>query len=194
MLPTLVADLPGHEGRNGYFMHTFSGTKFFPLDPRPDEINIVDIAHGLAHQCRFNGQTTRFYSVAEHAWHCSYLVPPEFAFEALLHDAAEAYVGDIIRPLKLIPDIRAVYTPIEEAVERVIAGRYGLTYPWPAWVKKADEMMVTAEMEQIIRSQEKGHLHDSSVAAEIEVQCLEPVFARERFLMRFHELQEQRHG
>lgn len=188
MLPTLAVDLPGHEGRNGYFMHTWSGQKFFPLDPRPDEINIGDIAHALANQCRFNGHTTKFYSVAEHVWHCSYLVPPEFALEALLHDAAEAYVGDIIRPLKLIPDIKAVYGPIEEAVERAVAERFDLVYPWPEWVKKADEMMVTAEMDQIIKSEHKGHLHDSSVIAKREVLCLGPFLAEQTFLDRFWEL------
>ncbi len=192
MLPTLKVDLPGHEGRNGYFMHTYSGKKFFPLDPRPHEIFILDIAHALAHQCRFNGHTTKFYSVAEHSWHCSYLVPEEFAMEALMHDAAEAYVGDIIRPLKLIPDIKSVYGPIEEAVERAVAKRFDLVYPWPAWVKKADEMMVTAEMDQIIKSKIKGDLHDSSVIAETAVQCLEPPLARERFLARYCELVDLR--
>lgn len=188
MLPTLAVDLPGHEGRNGYFMHTWSGRKFFPLDPRPDEISIKDIAHALANQCRFNGHTTKFYSVAEHAWHCSFLVPEEFALEALLHDAAEAYLGDIIRPLKLIPQIKSVYGPIEEAVEQAIAERFHLTYPWPAAVKRADEMMVTAEMDQIIKAREKGHLHDSNVAADREVQCFGPFIATNTFIDRYLEL------
>lgn len=189
MLPTLAVDLPGHEGRNGYYMHTWSGRRFFPLDPRPDEVFIEDIAHALSNQCRFNGHTTIFYSVAEHCYHCSKQVPPEFALEALLHDAAEAYIGDIIRPLKLVPSIKDVYTPIEQAVERVIAQKFKLVYPWSAWVKKADEMMVTAEMDQIIEASNKGHLHDSSETADCTVYGFTPRTAYNLFMDRFHQLE-----
>lgn len=189
MLPTLTVDLPGHEGRNGYFMHTFSGRKFFPLDPRSDEITIGDIAHALANQCRFNGHSTKFYSVAEHAWHCSFLVPQEFALEALLHDAAEAYLGDIIRPLKLVPEISNAYLPIEKAVEKVVAERFKLTYPWPKSVKQADEAMATTELDQIIAAKEKGHLQEPSFKAQRLVLGFDPKTACNVFLDRFYQLE-----
>ena len=68
-------------------------------------MSIEDIAHGLAFQCRFNGQTGTFYSVAQHSLMVMSLVPEELQFAALLHDAAEAYLGDMVKPLKnLFPE------------------------------------------------------------------------------------------
>lgn len=190
MIP--VVDLPGHEGRLGYFQHIANGRKFFPCDPRPGEVFIEDIAHALSHQCRFNGHTDRFYSVAEHCYWCSFQVPAEDALEALLHDAAEAYLGDLIRPLKLLPDLGKPYLALEKRLEACIAERFGLRHPWPESVKKADEAMVTAEMDQIIQAVEKGHLHDSSVSAPVKVQCWLPARARDQFLARFSELWNMR--
>lgn len=86
--------------RRGEWILTFSGERFYPFSPAPEEVKTKDIAHALANICRFNGHTRGFYSVAAHSVHVSRLVPPEFALEALLHDAAEAYVGDMVRPLK----------------------------------------------------------------------------------------------
>ena len=94
----------GADNGRGYKITTYSGKPFFPMDPRPEEIRIEDIAHSLSMQCRFNGHTKWFYSVAQH---CSIMAEAmmsdgyaEYAFEALMHDAAEAYIGDLIRPVK----------------------------------------------------------------------------------------------
>ena len=81
---------------------TVSGRAFWPLE-NSGEIVIEDIAHHLAMIARYGGALTEFYSVAEHCWHMSHAVAPEFALEALLHDAAETYLGDIRRPLKYAP-------------------------------------------------------------------------------------------
>jgi hypothetical protein len=186
MIPSI--DLPGHEGRLGYFQHTYGGRKFFPCDPRPEEIYIEDIAHALSNQCRFNGHTIGFYSVAEHCWHCSFEVPEEDALEALLHDAAEAYLGDLIRPLKLLPELGSAYLKLEEGVETVIADKFNLKYPWPESVKRADEAVITAEMDQVIESAEKGHLHDASMTADILIKCWTPSYAKRKFLARYDEL------
>lgn len=102
---------------------TYSGREFDLIDPQPDMIDLIDIAHGLANECRFSGQCRFYYSVAQHSVLVSQNVPPEFAFEALMHDASEAYLKDIPRPLKqLLPDYRA----IEQRVEAVIRYRFGL--------------------------------------------------------------------
>lgn len=83
-----------------------SGNRFDLLDPEASEFDIFDIAHGLANVCRYAGQCRSFYSVAEHSILVSEIVP-SFAFEALMHDAAEAFIGDITRPLKaLLPEYR----------------------------------------------------------------------------------------
>jgi hypothetical protein len=94
-----------------------SGALFDILDPEGSDFTLGDIAHGLGRVCRFAGQTNRFYSVAEHCCHVARLVPVEHARAALLHDASEAFIGDVTRPLKaLLPDYRAIEARVEEAI------------------------------------------------------------------------------
>lgn len=101
-----------------------SGALFDLLDPEGSDFTLHDIAHGLGRVCRFAGHTNRFYSVAEHCFHVSKLVGAQdesLSRAALLHDAAEAFIGDVTRPLKaLLPDYRAV----EARVELAIANRF----------------------------------------------------------------------
>jgi len=97
---------------DGWFL-TASGKRFWPLDPRPEDICIEDIAHALSHICRFGGHVREPYSVAQHSVIVSMIVKPENALYGLLHDAAEAYAGDMVRPLKRgMP----AYRSIESAV------------------------------------------------------------------------------
>jgi hypothetical protein len=116
-------DMQGRE-RRGDWMLTATGSMFWPLDPLPEEIHIRDIARGLAMKCRYGGHVTRFYSVAEHSVYVSRNVPPEHARQALLHDATEAYLGDMIRPLKYQADL-AGFKRVEDALEPVIFQRFG---------------------------------------------------------------------
>lgn len=84
---------------------TKSGRRLYVQNPTIAQIDIEDIAHGLAHQCRFNGQTSNFYSVAQHSVIVASILPPELKLAGLLHDASGAYLGDIVQPLKeLLPD------------------------------------------------------------------------------------------
>jgi hypothetical protein len=62
------------------YVSTFSGNRFYPLRPHIDKVAIEDIAHGLAYQCRFNGQTQVFYSIAQHSRIVASLVPPPCAW------------------------------------------------------------------------------------------------------------------
>lgn len=105
------------------FIKTFSGKHFYYDRINKDDIDINDIAVSLSNICRFAGHLSHFYSVAQHAVLCSQLVPQEFAFEALMHDATEAYCQDIPAPLKrLLPD----YKQMEEKIDAVIREKYGL--------------------------------------------------------------------
>jgi hypothetical protein len=79
------------------FLGTFSGLRFWPLDPEPEKILIADIAHALAHQCRFGGHASKFYSVSENSVHVSRRCAPEDALWGLLHDASEAYLVELPR-------------------------------------------------------------------------------------------------
>lgn len=82
------------------WVQTYSGVKFPLFEFTSDDVKILDIAHALSMQCRFNGHIKRFYSVAEHCWLVSHIVPVEYALTGLLHDAPETYIGDMVSPLK----------------------------------------------------------------------------------------------
>lgn len=174
----------GGSGRVGNWMQTFTGRQFWPLDPRADEVFIVDIAHALAATCRFGGHCERFYSVAEHSVLASLIVPPEDALAALLHDATEAYVLDVPRPLK---PFLSGYKEIEQGVWRAIAMRFGLPLTLPASVKLADNALLLAEAEQNM----KDHPAPWCVPGEpapVVLECLDPMRAKLRFLARFADL------
>ena len=117
--------------------HTFDFT-----DPSSNVIDIHDIAHALSQLCRFTGHTREFYSVAQHCVMVSLIVPPELALAGLLHDAAEAYLGDVSSPLKqMLPDYKA----IEESVETAVLASVGISLPLDPRVKVADLIMLATE-------------------------------------------------
>lgn len=190
--------------RGGKYMHTSSGQKYWPMDPRPNEVVLETIAHHLATRCRWNGATQHrydlnkiFYSVAEHAVLCSLYGPKETALERLHHDSSEAYNGDLIRPLKYDPAFAAPFKLVEERNELVIAQRFGLQFPFPADVKIADEAVCAAEAQQIIIRDpndewESGKLHDDRVVAPFEIQMWLPHVAKRKFLERHYELMAER--
>lgn len=129
------------------YISTYLGNRFYPLTPRIDDVAIEDIAHGLAYQCRFNGQTRTFYSVAQHSIIVAALVPEEQRLAALLHDAAEAYLGDMVKPLKLLlPEFSA----IEEQVSAIIAEKFGLSgFAFPE-IKRADLIALATEKRDLM--------------------------------------------
>lgn len=108
-------------GRIGDWVQSFSGKRVYPLDPRPDEIDIGDIAHALSNLCRFCGHPRFFYSVAHHSVLASLYAPAGSELPALLHDAAEAYMGDIARPWKrfIYLNFGTAYDPVFESLKDV---------------------------------------------------------------------------
>ena len=114
---------------------------------KSEDICIEDIAHSLSMQCRFGGHLPQFYSVAQHSVHCSQLVDEEYALEALLHDASEAYMLDIPKPLKnFLPD----YEAMEDKMMAVISKKYGVSHPLNKPVKSADALMLKLEFKSIM--------------------------------------------
>lgn len=105
-------------------MRTLSGW-LHPLAPRPGEIRIRDIARGLATTFRYRSQTRRMYSVAEHSVIVSLYVAPKHAREALLHDASEAYLGDMVGPVKVAP-VMAGFRAVEDRLQTAIYGVFGV--------------------------------------------------------------------
>lgn len=122
----------------------YSGDFLDVFDPSPDAIHLSDIARGLAHLCRFGGQTPYFYSVAAHSILVSTLVPAKIRLTALLHDAAEAYIGDLPSPIKRHALLEN-YKAIEDRLLHVIARKFGLVYPFPQIVKDADRYVLAQE-------------------------------------------------
>jgi len=174
-----------------------SGDVFDPLDPDPDKILIADIATALGNQCRFTGHVGRFYSVAEHSVHVSRCVPPEYAKPALLHDASEAYIGDLNSPLKNETELGRLYREVEQPLQALIEAKFGIaTYEWADAVKAADESMREIERLQLLPRTEAGDElwaewpADSSLVPEhCWPQCWQPEMARVLFLERFREVQ-----
>lgn len=162
-----------------------SGAWFDFCAPTTSDFTIDDIAHGLANICRYSGQCKRFYSVAEHSLLVSE-VARGFEFEALLHDAAEAFLGDITRPLKqLLPEFKR----IEKDVELAILDRFGVPAPLPPQVKHADLRVLAAEQRQIMPEGTDGWIRGQRIEpAAVVVHHLSPTDAKRAFLERFNEL------
>lgn len=172
---------------------TFTGKKFYHLAPTPAMVDIKDIAHALSMLCRWTGHTRYHYSVAQHSWYCSYLVPKEFALEALLHDASEAYLGDMNRPLKHFTQAGPAYLKIEERVERAIFAKFGVSFPLPEEVKVADTQILYAEKAQLMHVTEATKYEAKKwgrdeTEADVKIQRWTPRRAEKMFLKRFAEL------
>lgn len=132
----------------GDWMLTYTGKAFYPMEPRATDVDISDIAHALAMLCRFGGHTQQFYSVAEHCVLMANAAQPELKLAALMHDASEAYLCDIIRPIKVhLPN----YVAIEDKLMRVIADAFGFAWPLPPEIKVLDERMLGAERDQAVK-------------------------------------------
>ena len=121
---------------------TYSGKHIDLLEPQKSDISIIDIAHGLSKICRFSGQCNQFYSVAQHSVAVAARLPEELKLWGLLHDASEAYLGDVTRPLKRL---LTEYQYLEKKMMAVIAARFSLTLPEPAKVKEVDVLTLKVE-------------------------------------------------
>ena len=126
---------------------TKSGRRVALLNPSPSQIVIGDIAHGLAHQCRFNGQTNKFYSVAQHSVLVASILPRELRLAGLLHDASEAYLGDVVQPLK---DLLPEYRSIEARFCDVLGERFGVTLQHNDAIRHADLVVLATERRDLM--------------------------------------------
>lgn len=150
--------------RRGDWIQTFSIGQFWPLDPRPEDVRIQDIGHALSMMCRFTGHVHEFYSVAEHSVRVSLEAArratasgmPVSAINniarwGLLHDASEAYLVDLARPVKRTPEM-AAYREAEELIMRSVAMRFGLVGSEPSLVKAADIALCYTEARDLFPS------------------------------------------
>lgn len=130
-------------------MLMFSGDYFDFADPCPENIHLEDIAHGLSNINRFNGQTPKPFSVATHSVNCYFLagIDRHLCREALMHDAHEAYVGDMIWPLKNY--FGDEYKVFEDRVDQVIRKRFDMADTLPPVIKLIDRFMCAVEQERV---------------------------------------------
>ena len=165
---------------------TVSSQSFNFIDPASNVIRVTDIAHALAHVCRFAGHTREFYSVAQHSVLVSLIVPPEDALTALFHDATEAYIGDVSSPLKqLLPD----YQAIEARLHADIFAKLGIPAELPASVKRADRILLATEQRDLIAPHDEEWSQLAGIAPLDEcIAPLPPWQAATLFLERYREL------
>lgn len=184
-----MTGLEGIHRKVGPTILTVTGSYFDFADPEGSPFGILDIAHALSHLCRFTGHVRRFYSVAEHSVHCSHLVPAEDALAALLHDAPEAFLGDVSRPLKsLLPG----YRELEARIEPVVLARFGLPPVLPPSVKVADRDMLLLEQRQAMGNFDNWPELGDEVP-DVVLGFWEPEVAMARFLARYRELAVERY-
>jgi len=175
--------------RRGRPVDTYTGQRFYPLDPRPGDIRLEDIAHGLANTCRYSGQCQHYYSVATHSRYVSDALAgegPLVQLYGLFHDAAEAYVGDVPRPLKRELDR---FEQVEREILGAVWDRLSVPAPTDAeWevVMAADDRLLRFEADTLLSAFQPASVPDLPY----ELQPCSPADARDRFLARARELAE----
>lgn len=179
-------------------IQTYSGLELDILNPHPDQISIIDIAHGLSNLCRYTGQTRFFYSVAQHsvltATYLEKKYGPREAFAGLLHDASEAYMGDVSTPLKnLLPE----YKSLEHRLQMTIAEKFKVGHH-PSEVAEADSKMFMMEAPYLLPKANWDFLKtddddDFKWAVEIpkwDIYYTPPLEAYKQFLAYFTDLEK----
>ena len=168
-------------------IQTNKGEFFDFLKPSEYTPTIFEVGYALSNLCRFTGHVEEFYSVAQHSVLVSLIVPQHLAYEGLMHDCAEAFVGDVSAPLKrLLPQ----YKEIERAVEMAIFPRLGLSYPSPIEVKRADLVALATEQRDLfVRQRQWSELSGIEPVAD-KIQPLPPKEAYKLFLNRYSELRK----
>lgn len=165
-------------------MQTASRCQFWPLSPNIEDIRIEDIAHALSNICRYGGHTRQFYSVAEHSCHVSDALPRDLALAGLLDDAAEAYIGDMIRPIKYsMPE----YQEIDDCLSAMIRKKFGLPEERHPEVIRVDNAILADESEQVMG----GQVADWKLTEKplgIKIECMIPARAWLSFMDRFEKL------
>jgi uncharacterized protein len=182
----------------GPYLQTVSGRWVNPFDPDPDQLDAGDIARALANQCRFGGHSRVFYSVAQHSVIVSELVEQrggdaEDVFAALMHDASEAYLGDMPHPIKHRSSLGAAFKAAEDHLEAALRERFRIKADVPE-IKRADRALLATERRAF--SAEGWHWPELEGVEplELELTALAPDEAAQAFAQRYAELDARRSG
>jgi uncharacterized protein len=175
----------------GWIM-TYTGKRFYPLAPRAEDVDIIDIAHHLSNICRYTGAVRKFYSVAQHCVLGSYICPSD-PFHFLMHDSGEAYLLDLPRPVKHDPSFQE-YRDAEKRLEGVILPYFGIIDPdMPPEVARIDHFMCIWEGVSLMPSDPECHWtkFKSQVEGWPLIDPWSSDQAEEEFMRRFVELCEK---
>ncbi len=178
------------EMNRGNHICTYTGKKFYPLNPAFNDVDIEDIAHALANITRFTGHTKEFYSVAQHSVLVSYECDQNDALAGLLHDASEAYISDIASPLKSSPEMK-FYKIIENNIQNVVNTKFNLPILMPKSVKIADVKLLVSEIRDLMNNTHKecySFIDNWDNVVSYKIIPLPPHKAKQLFLQRFYEL------
>ena len=180
----------------GPYLQTVSGRFVNPFDPDPTQLDIQDIARALANTCRFGGHCRSFYSVAQHSVIVSELVEqrggdPEDVFAALMHDAGEAYLGDMPHPLKHRSALGEAFKHAEKHLEQALQARFKIKPDVPE-IKRADRALLATERRAF--SAEDWHWPELEgiEPLDLHLTAWSPDEAAARFQARYDELDEAR--
>ena len=169
------------------WIQTYTGKKFHLFDPKLDEIDIVDIAHGLSNICRYTGQCNAFYSVAQHSVLISQLVSEKNALQGLMHDSAEAYISDLSSPLK---HGLWEYRVLENRLLKFIFGKFNIAYPVSEEVNYQDRALCVLEKEKLFNQPLDWGWENKYTKPIIELITWNREWAKAEFLNRFMMLSE----
>jgi len=180
----------------GPYLQTVSGRWVNPFDPDPEQLDIGDIARALANQCRFGGHCRVFYSVAQHSVIVSELVEQrggdaEDVFAALMHDASEAYLGDMPHPLKHRSALGAAFKEAEEHLERALVAHFGIRAGVPE-IKRADRALLATERRAFSSETWRWPELEGVEPLDLQLQAWTPDEAARVFLERFNALEARR--
>ena len=180
----------------GPYLQTVSGRWVNPFDPDPDQIDIGDIARALANQCRFGGHCRVFYSVAQHSVIVSELVEQrggdtEDVFAALMHDAGEAYLGDMPHPLKHRSPLGAAFKEAEDHLEHAIREHFRIKPDVPE-IKRVDRALLATERGAFSSISWDWPELEGVEPLDLELEAWPPDEAARRFAERYAELDGRR--
>ena len=176
-----------HETSRGPYISTYSKKKFYPLDIRKSDLDIIDIAHALSNMCRFAGHVDKFFSVAEHSVRVSKIIDKDLALAGLLHYASEAYLVDVPRPLKQLVDF-GPYRKIEKKVQDTIYRKYNIHLD----IDDLDRIHIADNLQLAVEARDlMGNPYWCHVMGKAEGKITKtwaPEKAEKEFLKRFKEL------
>jgi hypothetical protein len=179
------------------FIETYTGRAFWPLNPSIDALSIIDIAHALSNQCRYTGHVRYFYSVAQHCcllskWVADHGGDALTCLQVHMHDAPEAYLVDIARPVKqYMPEYRVWDHKINDVIREWMGWK---DLPIPGIVDDLDSRIIVDERAQLMSPEQKNDWGHRLKPVGVKIEPWSPVQAEQTFLMQYAAYSKEVYG